>query len=202
MEAAQLRKRKPGHLGCSMSTQYRSHADPCMSTREGCRCQGSEGTYPGAPHGSWVQKSCDKMRLGDLRFPHGNRAHESQDSDRTKATTGRPDSAAAALGHIAKAREDLFPRRWSRSLRRVASNVVRRLAGARSEARRGSAMQIAENRGDMRCESDQSSAPDLAPGACRTPQQEHRRRSRHQPAHGRQPLRGNHEKTALGPSRP
>ena len=36
-------------------------------------------------------------------------------------------------------------------------------------------MQIAGNRGDMRCESDQSSAPDLGPSACRTPQQEHRR---------------------------
>jgi FixJ family two-component response regulator len=36
----------------------------------------------------------------------------------------------------------------------VASKVVRRLAGARSEARRGSAMQIAGNRGDMRCQSD------------------------------------------------
>jgi hypothetical protein len=59
----------------------------------------------------------DKMRLGHL-LPHGNRAHESQDSDRTKATTGRPDLAATDLRHIAKAREDLFPRRWSRSRRR------------------------------------------------------------------------------------
>ena len=55
----------------------------------------------------------DKMRLGHLRFPH-----ESQDSDRTKATTGRPDLAATELRHIAKAREDLIPRRWSRSRRR------------------------------------------------------------------------------------
>jgi DNA-binding CsgD family transcriptional regulator len=61
--------------------------------------------------------ACDKMRLGHLRFPHGNRAHESQDSDRTKATTGPARLGRNRLRHIGKAR-DLFPRRWSRSLRR------------------------------------------------------------------------------------
>jgi hypothetical protein len=43
------------------------------------------------------------------------------------------------------------------------------------------------------------------PGARRSPQQEHRRRSRHQPAHGRQPSRGHHEEDRLevscGPAR-
>jgi hypothetical protein len=55
---------------------------------------------------SYPYSACDKMSLGHLRFPH-----ESQDSDRTRATTGRQDLAASELRHIAKAREDLFPRR-------------------------------------------------------------------------------------------
>jgi len=62
---------------------------------------------------SYPCSACDKMRLAHLRFPH-----ESQESDRTKATPGRPDLAASELRHMAKAREDLFPRRWSRSRRR------------------------------------------------------------------------------------
>ncbi len=143
---------------------------------------------------SYPCSACDKMRLGQLRFPR-----ESQDSDRTNATTGRPDLAATKLRHIAKAREDLISRRWSRSRRRWPRKSF---AGARSEARRGSAMQIGGNRSDMRCQSDQSSAPDLGPGACRTPEQEHRRRSRHQPAHGRHHRAAKRRKTARGPSRP
>ena len=43
----------------------------------------------------------------------------------------------------------------------MASNVVRGLAGARSEADAAALCKLRENRGDMRCESDQSSAPDL-----------------------------------------
>jgi len=62
---------------------------------------------------SYPCSAWDNMRLGHLRF-----LHESQDSDRTKATTGRPDLAATELKHIAKAREDLIPGRWSRSRRR------------------------------------------------------------------------------------
>jgi hypothetical protein len=117
---------------------------------------------------SYPCSACDKMRLAHLRFPH-----ESQESDRTKATPGRPDLAASELRHMAKAREDISPSLVSEPPQ-VASKIVRRLAGARSEARRSSAMQIGGNRADMRCQSDQSPARDLGPGACRTPEQEHR----------------------------
>ena len=58
---------------------------------------------------SYPCSACDKMRLGDLRFL--------METGLTKAQ-GRPDSAAAEVSHIGKAREDLFLRRWSRSLRR------------------------------------------------------------------------------------
>ena len=128
--------------------------------------------------------ACDKMRLGHLRFSHET------ELTKAKTVTGRRPRQAGQTrpqpnsGTLPKHARHLIPV-VGLGAPQVASKVVRRLAGARSEARRGSAMQIAGNRGDMRCESDQSSAPDLGPGACRTPQQEHRRRSRHQPAHGR-----------------
>jgi hypothetical protein len=133
---------------------------------------------------SYPCSACDEMRLGHLRFLMATGLTKAQ---------GRPDSAAGEIRHIGKAREDLFPRRWSRSLHRWPRKIVRRLAGTRSETRRGSANANCGNRGDMRCESHQWSAPDLGPGACRTTEQEHRRRSRHQPAQGRKPSRGNHE---------
>jgi hypothetical protein len=170
-----------------------------MSTREGCRCQASEGTYHGAPLGAHDSKSrtafnillesypcsaCDEMRLGHLRFL--------METGLTKAQ-GRPDSAAAEVWHIGKAREDLFPCCWSRSLHRRPQKFFAALPALDQRRDAAALMQIAGNRGDMRCESHRSSAPDLGPGACRTPEQEHRRRSRHQPAQGRKPSRGNHE---------
>ena len=44
---------------------------------------------------------------------------------------------------------------------------------------------------------DPAPAPDPGPGDRRPSEQEHRRRSRHQPAHGRQPSRGHHAQDRL-----
>ena len=50
---------------------------------------------------------------------------------------------------------------------------------------------------DARCQSDDASAADPGPRPRRPSKQEHRRRSRHQPAHGRQPSCGHHEEDRL-----
>ena len=114
-----------------------------MSTREACRCQGSQSTDPSARTAkrgtafkilleSCPYNACDKMGLGRTRFPHGNRTHESHDNDSTKAATGRPDPAAAERARVSKAHEYRFPRRCSRSLRRRPRHiqeVVHWLAG-------------------------------------------------------------------------
>ena len=133
MEAAQLRKWKPGHR--RLQHEYAS-TDLMLTLYEHTRGKSLPRFGRYLPRctarlmtpkvwtafiillESYPCSACDQMRLGHLRFPHGNWVHESQDSDRTKATTVRPDSATVELRRIAKAREDLFPRLWSRSLRR------------------------------------------------------------------------------------
>src|SRR5690349_25166577 len=103
-------EKQPGFANASQTTDgfghayvgCRSHADPCISTREACRCQGSLGNDPGGRTAkratafkilleSYPCHTCDKMRSGRTRFPDGSRTHESHDNDSTKAATGRRD---------------------------------------------------------------------------------------------------------------
>ena len=72
-----------------------------------------------------------------------------------------------------------------------------RQARARSDAGHRNAVCIAGDGRDTRCQPDHASAPDPGPRPRRPSKQEHRRRSRHQPAHGRQPSCGHHEEDRL-----
>ena len=74
------------------------------------------------------------------------------------------------------------------------ASVKRALDQTRDTAK---AVRVAGDGCDARCQSDRASAPDPGPRPRRPSQQEHRRRPRHQPAHGRQPSRGHHEEDRL-----
>jgi hypothetical protein len=146
---------------------------------------------------SYPCSAWDKMRLGHLRFPH-----ESQDSDRTKATTGRPDLAATELKHIAKAREDLIPGRWSRSRRRWPRKSFAALPALEQRRDAAALCKIGGNRGDMRCQSDSLQRQILDLVLAEHPSKNIAADLGISPAHGRHHRAAMRRTTARGPSRP
>ena len=96
---------------------------------------------------------------------------------------------------------------WSCGLHREACRPRRparqRRARTRSDAGCPEVVCIAGDGLDARCQLDNASTADPRPRACRPSKQEHRRRSRHQPANGRQPSCCDHAEDRLEvPSQP